>query len=495
MSLEAFANYSTTPIINFWKEIGYNEDEQKNEQEKLNCLIIQTLNQYTNSLEMTCNSMKTKIVDTNNAYSKMMKAFGQTQEQIQAALSSTCDGTLIEQLNFAESRFNKYKEEHQTTFDRFQNAYDRITHMFNRLDIHERGEFEAIGDNDFSDSRLSRFEEKLKELSTEISAREEKLRKLYDESCQFAQKLEVEIPVNIQAINTGCLITFDSIQALEQFHQNIQKRKETRDAEILARQNILNKLWNIFHTPQSERHSFINSFKTISDSVLTKYDEEISRLKEQREEKLPEIVKKQKADIKQLEKDLNMTEEQINHIENGQLADSQNELRDLNEVYDSLDQIYETLMKEYNDVKSIIESIKQREELRKEKEELDEEQKKMEIAIKKKHPIDQKKAAKDEQSRRRIKSLLPRIEKKLLVNLIEYQTKKGRNFTWGGIEYINELSDIKLSDVELQKAKGKGRKPAMRNAGNAPCKSNAAPKKRVSRKSLENHPNLMTNEI
>ena len=47
MSLEAFANYNTTPIINFWKEIGYNEDEI----EEICCFIMEMRKKYGQKLE------------------------------------------------------------------------------------------------------------------------------------------------------------------------------------------------------------------------------------------------------------------------------------------------------------------------------------------------------------------------------------------------------------------------------------------------------------
>ncbi|OHS98938.1 hypothetical protein TRFO_34701 [Tritrichomonas foetus] len=487
MSLEVAAQYDTTPIVSIWKEIGYDEETQISEQEKLNEVLLNAIKSYQTSLETTRNSMESQITETKQAYIKLMHAFGKPESEVIKVINGLQDGTLKQQLEDVESKFTSFRNANQSTIDKFVSLHSQCAELFDRLKIKERGDFSTVGDDDYTDARATKFEQKLNALKNEVKNRENILEKLNKETNALSASLELEIPEDVISVFTQKLITNEALKIANDHQAELHKKKEVRDAEISSRIAILNKLWNIFHITQAERNRFINSFTTVSDSVVKAYDEEISRLKEQREEKLPEIVEQQKVDIKNLEAELHMTGDQIVEIPI--------EGKNLNEVYDLLDQRFEILTKEFNEVKPIIDSIQQREELLKETQELNESARKMELALKKKKQIDQKKAAKDEQSRRRIKSLLPRIEKKLLVLLIEYQTRKEADFLWDGREYIQELEHIKLSDVELQKAKGLNRKKSLtsRRTSHISALANIAanPKKGTTRKSLENrHPNV-----
>jgi hypothetical protein len=130
--------------------------------------------------------------------------------------------------------------------------------------------------------------------------------------------------------------------------------------------------------------------------------------------------------------------------------------------------------------------INQRTELLHEANELNESAKRIEEARVKKKEIDMKKVNRDEQARCRIRSLLPRLEKKLLLALLEFQSSKEREFLWEGQIYIDQLAHIKLSDVELRQAKFTRKKslpPSRRVSQLGPLEN--GPKK-GSRQSLEN---------
>jgi hypothetical protein len=65
---------------------------------------------------------------------------------------------------------------------------------------------------------------------------------------------------------------------------------------------------------------------------------------------------------------------------------------------------------------------------------------------------------KEEQHRRRLKTLLPRLERKLVTMLIEFRQVNGFDLEWDGEPYIGTLSHIILSDMEVKAIRGKARK-------------------------------------
>jgi hypothetical protein len=130
--------------------------------------------------------------------------------------------------------------------------------------------------------------------------------------------------------------------------------------------------------------------------------------------------------------------------------------------------------------------INQRTELLTEADGLNEAAKRVEEARVRKKEVDQKKLNKDEQARRRIRSKLPRLERKLLLALLEYQTNQEKDFLWDGQPYVEQLTHIKLSDVELRQAKFTRKKsvPSSRRISQLGVLED--PSKKSARQSLEN---------
>ena len=73
---------------------------------------------------------------------------------------------------------------------------------------------------------------------------------------------------------------------------------------------------------------------------------------------------------------------------------------------------------------------------------------------------------------RRHKCVLPRIERKLKLQLIEFKEQDGEDFIWGGKPYIDELQDITLTQIEIENAKKSSRKKSNATAASARRKSN-----------------------
>lgn len=493
MSLQEAAGYDTSSIVSTWEEIGYSQEEQEEQQAHLNETIIKAIQSYQESLEGQRDSMKSQIQEIYESFSKLLHAFGKPESELQKILSKLSDEMkLKEKLELINTKFSEFKDANQHIIDKFENLHSQCSQLLDRLEVKEedRGEFATLNNDDYTNEKMERYEDKLKRLKSEIENREKVMKNFFKESTTISNKLEIEMPQSLVDLYNSQKITLEALKEAEDYQKELIQKKEVREEELSKKLVVLQKLWNILDVKKQERQKFINSFKTIGDSVVKAYDDEADKLRERREEKLPEIVENQKRQIKELEATLHLTPDQIEEIPI--------EGKNLNDVYDLLDQRYDDLYKEYTEVKTIVESINQREELIKESEELAENARKLEEKLKKKkshqQPPDQKQAAKDEQAKRRINSLLPRVEKKLYISLIEYQTLKNCNFLWDGEEYIQKLEGIKISPAEIQKAKNAGKKKGSSRRTSHFPEASSKPltvetgKKRVSRRSLENKP-------
>jgi hypothetical protein len=65
---------------------------------------------------------------------------------------------------------------------------------------------------------------------------------------------------------------------------------------------------------------------------------------------------------------------------------------------------------------------------------------------------------KDEQRKRRIRALLPRLEKKLYLMLVEFREVNGRDLEWDAGPSINGFAHMILSEVELKAISARARK-------------------------------------
>lgn len=475
MSFEIFSELDGTFISDAWQQIGYDQDECDDEQCKLDRLVIDAILMYQEQLGQAMFAIQEQIKAVSLQFEQLMTAFGVKPEDVQKALSATEAGNLKSSLAKLTDAFNAFKESKKSKLEHLQNLQSTCAALFDRLEIEERGEFAAVGDVDFTDARIQRFADKVKELTAAVDERLQTM-KDHQTCCEaLAKKLEVPAPTfNCDDISAM------SMKQAEEYEAGLIKMTKMREDLIDQKKSEITKLWNILDVPTSERRKFTSSFKTIGASVVQSYTDEIQKLQKQRQEHLPEIVEQQKLKIKQLEEEMHLTPEQIEKVDT--------DGKDVNEAYEILDARYDAVHEMYISMKPFIELITERSQLLSEMEQLDKSQKAVERAIKKKKPVDQKQINKDEQARRRIRSLLPRLEKKLLIMLVQYQANKGHEFTWDGLPYAEQLAHIKLSESELRQAKSQNRK---RSLGSAHAKLDQPERKVTSRRSLENNSALI----
>ncbi|KAH0789634.1 hypothetical protein GPJ56_006136 [Histomonas meleagridis] len=444
MYLSALQPAEQENISSIWQSIGYSEEEILQEKEKLSKVIQSAIEDYQNQLSQTYEQMKNQVSEKRDEYKQALQAFGLSEEAVKAKVSKCLTLTIKESLSNLNNEYSMFIKQHAEMLDKFKSVQKQINELFDQLEIEDRGEFKEIGKSDFSKERLSRYEAKISQLNSEISTRKNQFQTLEKEIRSISREIEEEIPPSILTILTQKKVSVQSINELHDHKDILLQTREQYQAEYQDKLKTLQKLWNILDIPQKERDSFVKTLKTVGKKTLSKIDTLINDLKGLRESKLPQIIKTQQEEISKLEKELHLSEEEIE--ENP--IDPEN----INDFYDWLDQRYETLSQKAKELKPVIELIKQREDLVQQNEQLMEENKKTKDPKNQKKPIDQKQVAKNEQMCRRIKSLLPRIEKKLMLALVEYKSRKGAAFLWDGKPYEDQLAHIKLSNTEIHQA-------------------------------------------
>ena len=189
MSLQEVAEYDTSAIVSTWQEIGYSQEEQEEQQEKLNEVIIKAIQSYQEMIENDRDSMKEQIVDIYESFSKLLKAFGKPESELNNILSCMNDEMkLKEKLNVINSKFTEFQASHQHIVDKFENLHSECSQLFDRLEINaeNRGEFTTLDTEDYTNGKMEKYEEKLKNLKNEIENRERIMKNFFKESVSLS---------------------------------------------------------------------------------------------------------------------------------------------------------------------------------------------------------------------------------------------------------------------------------------------------------------------
>ena len=209
MSFEIFSELDGTFISDAWQQIGYDQDECDDEQCKLDRLVIDAILMYQEQLGQAMFAIQQQIKAVSLQFEQLMTAFGVKPEDVQKALSATEAGNLKSSLAKLTDAFNAFKESKKSKLEHLQNLQSTCAALFDRLEIEERGEFAAVGDVDFTDARIQRFADKVKELTAAVDERLQTM-KDHQTCCEaLAKKLEVLALLRYMKKDLTTLINID----------------------------------------------------------------------------------------------------------------------------------------------------------------------------------------------------------------------------------------------------------------------------------------------
>jgi hypothetical protein len=274
-------------------------------------------------------------------------------------------------------------------------------------------------------------------LATDIEDRQTQMVRANSRIATISGELELEIPNNIVNIFARNSLKSDSIAVVSQYGDDLEKLKQERLAQLSEMANQITILWRLLDVNDRDRQSFLDSHATLSATVIESCAYEIERLRNLRRKRLPAIILAQNQKISELRKCFRSSPD-------SRFA-SQND--DLESVFEANEAELAQLQEMYQKSEPIIQVINEREEMLNELSAYQQETAKSQGKGGK--PLDPKKKSKE----RRLKSLLPRLEKKLLVLLIGFKEENGEDFMWNGVPYSESLKHIMLSDVEKKAAK------------------------------------------
>ncbi|EAY11297.1 hypothetical protein TVAG_062010 [Trichomonas vaginalis G3] len=442
-----------TELKTVWDDLGITNEEQENAIHELNQAIIAAKLQYLEQIKIRRDNILESINLRRQTLFTIIQAIPHSEEELEQIKQIGSKGTLRERSVDLDKAAEKYKLEYERASAKFIDIKNQTDRLYDRLGytISDRGEFAEIGYVDLSDDRLARFKKELELLEQETKNRvdlldrnEEKIREILD---------ELDEPTNpqIQEIFDKKIITQEAFGAMGRYFDEIQAKRHAHSSTYSGLALTLTNLWELLEIPEEERNKFIATHNKLSKQSLQGCYEEIQKLSASKLEQLPQLIQRSYSRIDAALNILYRTPAEKEIL----LHPVKNCTTDIDR-FNKLEEISARLQRELVIAAPALAMIDQRSSIIKNFNEFKDLQN---VQNQKQLPKDDliQNNIKIDKAQRRHKFVLPRLEKKLLLSLIEFRQAMGYDLTYDGEIYASKLQ-VELSHDEIKKAKMGGRR-------------------------------------
>jgi hypothetical protein len=431
----------TDDRLQLWEELGLSEKAREQEMEDLKNAFRTVYHDSLDKLAWRCQQTRNEIQKIQTTHQRAMKAFGVGDSEISRAITPIQPFSLLEQLEGAKKAYDGFRTACADRIQKLENLVQMASKLFDQLGVPEdaRGEFSEVGEIDFSRDRMERFRKKIQELKDTLEARTKHLLTLKSSIRELLGELGSELsPENLAVFDSG-IVDSETISRCEAILADLESVKRTRVAQITQFAIEITHLWDLLGVSDAERAAFLRSHSTISEKVLISCSNEVTHLCKLRDERLPELIEKQKREVEDLWSKLHIAVESRPRFcqENGQNDEDgtvvaeflfyEAEIIRLKKMMVSLHPLL-SLINDREDIISEFEAVSQMT------------NDATRLLSREKGSAQQ--LMREEKARRRHKVVLPRLEKKLYVMLKTYKHNHGADFEWDGVPYIDKLANV-----------------------------------------------------
>lgn len=482
-----------TTLDELWDEIGLTQDEKDEEMRKMKENLIRVKSDFIAQTLQRCQTANAEIEEIKGKHIEMLNSLGASQADIQIVESSGNTGTIKARYEEVTQNFENFQVLiYNRRYQEFSEFQKQIDFAFEQIGISEkekREPFDEIGTENLSQERLTQYQHKAKELNKEVASREARFNELRDRISQLSKDLQEPVAEKATAVLEERKYSDKAFKVLDKTVRELEDLYDTRKQHVAEMAVEITKLWDLLRVDELERKQFLEEHNALSQKNVQDCIDEAQRLTKLRNENIDEIIGRLRAEITKYCKDLSYSQEQREEIfercenapEQAQTEEASHENNEQTECFD-LDETncedvspelqrkidiftrYDAervhLRKVHLTAQPIIDLIKQRKEIiddfkelsdpgrmkRKYGGENDEEEEEEEKTISKLHA---------EKVTRRHKYVLPRVEKKLKILLIQFHEQNGEDFLWNGKPIINKLSHVQVAPSELRQIKRK----------------------------------------
>lgn len=435
-----------TNLESLWHELGLLPSEIEKEKNKLNKLISEVRYKARKEASFEKIQINDEIQKIKEHHIKLLRAIGASENECEIVKQTGFEGTLRQRLAEVRNNFDIFKPKCAELITEFEELKKQSDELFDKIgySIEDRGEFAEVGDTDLSKERQQRFREKIRELEEEASERTKEFGILKEKVQNITSKLGCTISPRIDQLLNSNDISTDSIETIQEYLEDLSVIRNSRISQISELALSISHEWDLLDVPEQEKQAFVESHSQLTEKCIQDFSDELLRLQKIRNEKLPELIDRVKYDILSVCQTLHYTQKEIDDT----LSNVKEILGDNMKTFSEYENVLFNMKRKLALSQPIIDLMKQRDELKKEYDEVETEENAL-----KDNRDDKSLDKRAEKIRRRYKFVLPRVEKKILIAVLEYKQANGTDFLWDGKKVEDEYSYISLSPAEISQLK------------------------------------------
>jgi hypothetical protein len=424
-----------------WEELGLSEQARTQEIQDLTNALKKLYLDSLERLASRCEQTRNEINQIQTTHKRAMKAFGLPDSETAHAIAPIQPTGLLEQLVAAQNAYQGFRTACADRIQKLENLVYMACGLFDQLGIpvDARGEFAEVGEIDFSRDRMERFRKKIQELKDTLEARTKHMQSLKASIGELLGELGSELSAENKAMFNSKLIDSETISKSESLLADLETVKRTRVAQITQFAVEITHLWDLLGISDAERAGFLRSHSTISEKVLISCSNEVAHLCQLRDERLPELIEKQKKEVEELWSKLHIAVESRPRFCEGNGENQGNGV--IVEEFLFYESEIIRLKKMIVSLHPLLSLINDREDIIKEFEAVSQMTNDATRLLSREKGSAQQ-LMREERARRRHKVVLPRLEKKLVVMLKTYKQQHGTDFEWDGLPYIEKLANV-----------------------------------------------------
>lgn len=438
-----------TNLETLWEELGLSPKEIEEEKARLGNLIDEVHHTMKTEAQRKKHNIAKETDEIRKKHESLLRAIGASERECYEIQSTGKTGTIRERYNEVKTNFDAFEPKANKVIQEFEKLHAKAVELYDKIGYpqSERGEFATVGTTDLSEARKKRFEDQIASLEEEAKERVDALKSLETKVKKICEMLgQTPAPMAKEIFEKEDISThaFDEIN---QYYVDISLIKSSRVGQMSELALELTREWDLLGISETERKQFIDSHSSLSEKSIQDCSDEVVRLRKIHEAKLPELIEKIKDEISSICDSLHYTSEDkdeiMGHVKSEDVT---------MDVFNSCETELLELRKTFILAQPIVDLINQRVEIMNEYNECLETEPKPQKG--KAAPADPK----AEKIKRRYKFVLPRIEKKLLIYLLQFKESQGHDFIWDGKKLADDLSHVKVTQAEIHQTTKSTRK-------------------------------------
>jgi hypothetical protein len=446
---------SPTTLAQIWDEIGLTPEEKESRSQAIKDSLDQVRADFLTATLDQSQKLKEEIEQIKEEHITKLHVLQAPDSEVDAVTASGRSGTIRARHTYVKTQFaNLMQGTYRKRVTDFENYNKQIILHCKDLGIENDTQF-ASTDDDLSQDRLNLFRTRARLLGDDVGQRSVKFEQLREQILDFSRDMEETLPPEIQASFQKPVFSDETLSLLADQVDTYRELFETRRKSVSELGVEITKLWDLLQVEEEVRRRFLANHTALSLKNIQDCVGEAERLTAERNARLPELIPRLQGEIQVVGKELGYSDDQITAISQkaglpAQLEEASEDV--LIDGFTQLDIELVHLKKIRLAAQPIIDLIKQRAEIIAEFDKVSAE---APVEGKKEEPPDPSVARRTEKASRRHKVVLPRVEKKLKILLIEFKEQNSEDFAWEGAPIINQLEHIHIARSELQHIKRK----------------------------------------